>query len=78
MTPEQRIARARSLIDDALFVQIMAEFEAAAIDRAIYAKATDDEGRRAALCDARAIRDLRQKLTAIVREANPVRRDAPA
>jgi len=78
MTPEQRIARARSLLDDPLFVQIMAEFEVAAIDRAIYAKPSDHEARQAALCDARAIRDLRGKLAAIVREANPTRRDAPA
>lgn len=78
MTPEQKIGRARSLIEDALFIELMDQFEAAAVDAAVYAKATDHDARQAALCEVKAIRDLRAKLAAIVREANPSRKDAPA
>ena len=78
MTNEQRIARARALMDDELFIALMNEFEASAIDAAIYAKATDHEARQAACAEAKAIRDLRAKLAAIVREAKSTRKDAPA
>lgn len=78
MTPEQRTTRARALLDDPLFIELMSELEASAIDAAIYAKPADQDTRQVALCEARAIRDLRRKLAAIVREANPTRKDAPA
>jgi hypothetical protein len=78
MTNEQRVARARALMDDDLFIALMNEFEASAIDAAIYAKPADHDARQSALCEARAIRDLRGKLNAIVREANSTRKDAPA
>lgn len=78
MSPEQRVARARGLLDDEFFLALMGELEADAIDAAIYAKPTDHDARQAACAEAKAIRDLRAKLTAIVREANPTRKGAPA
>lgn len=78
MTNEQRIARARALIDDELFIALMNEFEASAFDAAVYAKPADHEARQAACAEAKAIRDLRGKLAAIVREAKSDRKAAPA
>lgn len=78
MTNEQRIARARSLMDDELFIALMNEFEAAAFDAAVYARPSDHEARQAACAEAKAIRDLRGKLAAIVREAKSDRKAAPA
>lgn len=78
MTPEQRVARARALLEDPLFIELINEFEASAIDAAIYAKPTDHDARQAACVEAKAIRDFRAKLTAIVREAKLPRKDAPA
>lgn len=78
MTNEQRIARARSLMDDELFIALMDEFEASAFDAAVYAKPADHEARQAACAEAKAIRDLRGKLAAIVREAKSDRKAAPA
>lgn len=78
MTNEQRIARARALMDDELFIALMNEFEASAFDAAVYAKPADHEARQAACAEAKAIRDLRGKLAAIVREAKSDRKDAPA
>ena len=78
MTNEQRISRARALLDDPLVISLLDALEAAAIDTAIYAKPADHDARQSALCEARAIRDLRGKLHAIVREANSLRKDAPA
>lgn len=78
MTNEQRIARARALMDDELFIALMNEFEASAFDAAVYAKPADHEARQAACAEAKAIRDLRGKLAAIVREAKSDRKAAPA
>jgi hypothetical protein len=78
MTNEQRIARARALMDDDLFIALMNEFEASAIDAAIFAKATDHEARQAACAEAKAIRDFKAKLAAIVRGAKSSSKDAPA
>jgi hypothetical protein len=78
MTPERRIACARALLDDELFNALMDEFEASAIDAAIYAKPTDHDARQAACAEVKAIRDLRSKLAAIVREAKSTAKDAPA
>jgi hypothetical protein len=78
MTNEQRVARARALMDDELFIALMNEFEASAFDAAVYAKPADHEARQAACAEAKAIRDLRGKLAAIVREAKPDRKAAPA
>ena len=78
MTNEQRIARARTLIDDELFNALMDELEASAIDTAIYAKPAEHDARAAALSKAKAIRDLRAELASIVRNANPQTKVAPA
>jgi hypothetical protein len=78
MTPERRIASARALLDDELFNALMDEFEASAIDAAIYAKPTDHDARQAACAEAKAIRDLRSKLAAIVREAKSSAKGVPA
>jgi hypothetical protein len=78
MTPERRVACARALIEDELFNSLMNELEASAIDTAIYAKPAEHDARAAALSKAKAIRDLRAELAAIVRNANQPRKDAPA
>jgi hypothetical protein len=78
VTNEQRVARARALLDDDLFIALMDEFEASAFDAAVYAKPADHDARQAACAEAKAIRDFKAKLAAIVRDAKSPLKAAPA
>ena len=70
MDKEQRAAHARSLFHDPVFIEIMDGLEADALNMGVYAKATDNDARAAAMAEVRAIRALRSKLNAIIGEAN--------
>lgn len=78
MTPEHKAARAVALMADELFISLMDELEASAIDVAIYAKASEHDKRQAALCEAKAVRDLKAKLEALARNAKSTFKAAPA
>ncbi|MBX5206697.1 hypothetical protein [Rhizobium sp. NZLR11] len=78
MTPAEKTAQARSLLDTPLFHALWDEMEAAAINACIYADPKDDEKRGAYAAEARAIRNFRSKLNALVSEANTQRNGAPA
>ena len=66
MDKEQRAAHARSLFEDSVFIEIMDGLESDALNTGVYAKATDDATRAAAMAEVRAIKALRSKLTAII------------
>lgn len=82
MKDSEKVAAARVLLDMPLFDLLWNELEQAAINGCLYAKATDSETesevRAAKAAEARAIRNFRSKLNAIVSEANVSRNGAPA
>lgn len=63
---------AETLAASELLKEIFAEIEREQVERAIYAKLDDDETRRASLGEVRAIRSVREKLEALIRQkTNP-------
>jgi hypothetical protein len=78
MTDAEKVAQARALLDVPLFHVLWDEMEKAAVDACIFADPKDDEKRHAYAAEARAIRNFRSKLNALVSEANHTRKGAPA
>jgi hypothetical protein len=78
MSEKEKIAQARSLVDNPLFQEFWAEMENQAIDACVYADPTDHDKRAAFAAEARAIRNFRSKLNVIIDEANAKRKSAPA
>lgn len=78
MTDAEKVAQARSLLDTPIFNLLMDEMEMAAINSCIFAGPKDDETRAAYAAEARAIKNFRSKLNALVSEANTTRKGAPA
>jgi len=82
MTDAEKVAQARALLDTPLFHVLWDDMEQTAINACLYAKATDAETesdvRAAKAAEARAIRNFRSKLNALVSEANQTRKGAPA
>lgn len=65
-------SEAQFLIDSTTVQEIFAQIERDALETAIGAKLDDDECRRCALGEVRAIRSLKRKLEALVRaKTNP-------
>ena len=65
-------SEAQFLIDSTTVQEIFVQLERDALETAIGAKLDDDECRRCALGEVRAIRSLRRKLEALVRaKTNP-------
>lgn len=61
----QRSAHAAMLLEDKMLTDVLARIEADAVDRMVYAQATDDETRAACATQVRALRALRAQLKAI-------------
>jgi formylglycine-generating enzyme required for sulfatase activity len=82
MTDAEKVAQARAILDMPLFHVLWDEMEASAVNACIYARATEDEPeyevRAGKAAEARAIRNFRSKLNALVSEANTQRKGAPA
>lgn len=78
MTPAERLAGARNLLDSPLFHELVTELETNAINACVYADPTDDAKRAAYAAEVRAIRKFRSKLNLIVEEANADVNSAPA
>jgi len=80
MTPEEKRAAAKAMLDNPLFHLVMDDLEAAAINGCISAKNTDHETRAAFAAEARAIRNFRSKLKFLAAEdqANADGKGAPA
>lgn len=82
MTDAEKVAQARAILDMPLFHVLWDELEMTAVNGCIYATATADESehmvRASKAAEARAIRNFRSKLNALVSEANTSRKGAPA
>jgi hypothetical protein len=78
MTDAEKVAQARAILDMPLFHVLWTELEDAAVNACIFADPKDDEKRHAYAAEARAIKNFRSKLTALVSEANSTRKGAPA
>lgn len=74
----QNAAHAAMLLSDPVFIEIIDGLEKQAIDTCIMCGALDHEKRAAFAAEARAIRALKAKLSALIAEANSLDRDAPA
>jgi hypothetical protein len=77
MDIEQRKARARDLLSNPLFQEIMDKMESDAINLGVNAPFTDHEGRQAAMAEVRAVRSFRRNCESILRN-NSVPKAAPA
>ena len=77
MTPSERRAAAQQITASPLYTEIMAQLEADAIDRGVYAPITDNDMRQAAMAEVRAIRAFRQNLEALLQDT-PAAKGAPA
>lgn len=78
MTLSDRARAAQAALEIPLFVGLLADLEAAATNQCILAPINDDETRRNAAAEVRAIRSLRSKLEAIAREGQSKSKSAPA
>lgn len=78
MTPEQKTAAARALLDNPLTVLLIDEMEQTAIDHIIGAKPTDHDTRAAYAGEVRAIRNFRDNLNLLLEEGNDSGTRAPA
>jgi len=78
MTPTEKTAAARALLDMPLFHLLMDELEMAAVNGCINAPITDHETRAAFAAEARAIRNFRSKLKFLTEQAKADGKGAPA
>jgi hypothetical protein len=78
MTDAEKVAQARALLDMPLFHALWDEMEQAAVNSCIFADPKDDEKRATYAAEARAVKNFRNKLNALVSEANVTRKGAPA
>jgi hypothetical protein len=65
--PHPRAGEADQLLGSALLQETLSQIEAEAMERAVDARSDDDETRRSALCEVRAIRSVRGQLEAILK-----------
>lgn len=78
MTPEQKVAAARNLLESPLTLLLIADMEQTAIDHIIHADPRDDAKRAAYSAEVRAIRNFRDTLNLLVEEAKVTGTRAPA
>lgn len=79
MTISDRARAAQAALEIPLFTELMDELEKAAINQCINAPINDDETRRNAAAEVRAIRSVRSRLESIAKEGNSTgNRQAPA
>jgi hypothetical protein len=67
--PERDALEAKALQDNELLAHILAQIEADAIERGIYAPLNDHDTRQSAMAEARAAREFSAKLHLLVKEA---------
>jgi hypothetical protein len=77
MTPQDRKALAEQILTNPLTDLVLSEIERDAVERGVFAPATDHEARAAAMAEVRAIRAFRHHLTASLRDT-AARKGAPA
>lgn len=73
-----RARAAQAALEIPLFVQLLNELETAATNQCITAPINDDETRRNAAAEVRAIRAVRSRLQSIANEGQSQSRQAPA
>lgn len=79
MTDDDRKRAAQAVLAIPYFTQLWDELEQAAINATIYAKYDDHEGRQAHAAEARAIKQVRQRIESIASDGQiSVARRAPA
>jgi hypothetical protein len=78
MTPDQKTAAARNLLDNPLTLILLSELERDANDRIIDADPKDHDTRAAFAGEVRAIRNFRDKLNLLMEEAKVSGTRAPA
>lgn len=78
MTDDDRRRAAQTVLEVPFFHQLWDELEKAAINATINAKLNDDETRRNAAAEVRAIRNVRSRLRSIAEENGITGRRAPA
>lgn len=78
MTDDDRKRAAQAVLEIPFFVQLWDELEQAAVNACIFAKPTDHEARQAYAAEARAIKQVRQRLESIAHGQSSVGRKAPA
>lgn len=78
MTDDDRRRAAQSALEIPFFNELWNELEQAAINGCIFAKNTDHEARQAYAAEARAIKQVRQRLETLAAGGNSVGRRAPA
>lgn len=78
MTDDDRRRAAQSALEIPFFNELWNELEQAAINACIFAKNTDHEARQAYAAEARAIKQVRQRLESIANGQSGVGRKAPA
>jgi hypothetical protein len=76
MTPKERAALAKSILDNPLTDEILNAMEREAVDRCVMAPMTDHDMRAAAAAEVRAIRAFRHTLRASLQDTSP-RKAAP-
>lgn len=79
MTDDERQRAAQTVLEIPFFTQLWDEMEKVAVNACITAKMNDDETRRNAAAEARAIRRIRSQLESIASDGHlEVSRKAPA
>lgn len=79
MTISDRARAAQAALEIPMFVELLADLEKAATNQCINANINDDETRRNAAAEVRAIRSVRSRLEAISKEGQSIgNRVAPA
>lgn len=73
MTPEDQRRAAQSIIETPFALALLADMERAATRRCLFADLNDDETRRNAAAEARAIILFRERLEALARAEAPRR-----
>lgn len=77
MTDDDRRRAAQAVLEIPFFGKLWDELEQAATSACIYAKMNDDETRRNAAAEVRAIRQVRDRLTSLAKQPDAPRK-APA
>lgn len=79
MTISDRARAAQAALEIPMFTDLLDELEKAATNQCIHANINDDETRRNAAAEVRAIRSVRSRLESLAREGQPTgNRVAPA
>lgn len=65
MTDDERRHAAQAVLSIPFFIQLWDDLEQAAINACVYAKYDDHEGRQAHAAEARAIKNVRQRIESI-------------